>query len=127
MQNDLNSLKNTMLQSLNKKADYTLLDKLNEAVAKKVDNESVKTGLSQLKHEMSQNLEILRNEINIDRGTRESKMQEKLDRADINSEKALDEIYQFKEQIRHLQDERKRDIEETADFIKQLMDTQKHD
>lgn len=67
---------------------------------------------------MAQNLELVRNEINIDRGSRESKMQEKLDRADINSEKALDEIYQFKEQIRHLQDERKRDIEETADFIK---------
>jgi hypothetical protein len=41
---------------------------------------------------------------------------------DINGEKALDEIYTFKEQLRLLQEERKRDIEETADFIKQLMD-----
>lgn len=46
MQNDLNTLKNSILQSLNKKADYSLLDRLNEAVAKKVDNESLKSGLS---------------------------------------------------------------------------------
>ena len=42
---------------------------------------------------------------------------------DINGERALDEIYSMKEQVRLLSEERKRDIEETADFIKQLMDT----
>lgn len=54
-------------------------------------------------------------------------MQEQIEKLDINGERALDEIYTYKDQLRLLQEERKRDIEETADFIKQLMDTQKQD
>ena len=44
---------------------------------------------------------------------------------EMNTDRALDEIYSFKEQLRLLSEERKRDIEETADFIKQLIDNQK--
>ena len=39
MQSELTNLKNTMIQSLNKKADFSMLDRLNELVAKKVDTE----------------------------------------------------------------------------------------
>ena len=39
MQSELSNMKNTMIQSLNKKADFSMLDRLNEMVAKKVDNE----------------------------------------------------------------------------------------
>ena len=42
IQNELGSMKNTMIQSLNKKADFSMLDRLNEIVAKKVDNEHMK-------------------------------------------------------------------------------------
>ena len=39
MQSELTNMKNTMIQSLNKKADFSMLDRLNERVAKKVDTE----------------------------------------------------------------------------------------
>jgi len=42
MQNELNSLKSTMIQSLNKKADFSMLDRVNEVNAKKVDHEQVR-------------------------------------------------------------------------------------
>jgi len=41
-----------MLASLNKKADYTLLDKLNETISKKVDNDMLRAGLNQNKTEL---------------------------------------------------------------------------
>lgn len=39
----------------------------------------------------------------------------------------MDEVFQNKEQIRYFQDQRKNDIEETADFVKQLFDGFKDD
>lgn len=39
IQNELNSMKNTMISSLNKKADFSMLDRLNDLVSKKVDQE----------------------------------------------------------------------------------------
>jgi hypothetical protein len=43
---------------------------------------------------------------------------ERLEKNEILMERAMDEIFQNKERIKLLQDDRKRDIEETADFIK---------
>lgn len=45
-------------------------------------------------------------------------MIERLEKNEILMERAMDEIFQNKERIKLLQDDRKRDIEETADFIK---------
>ena len=44
-----------------------------------------------------------------------------------NAERALDEVYYFREQMKSMQDERKRDVEETADFINQLINSSKTD
>ena len=93
MQNEMNVLKNNLLTSLNKKADYSILDKLNESVAKKVDNESLKSGLAQVKAELALSVETAKNEISIDRAAREAQIKEKLDRADSNADRALDELF----------------------------------
>ena len=45
-------------------------------------------------------------------------MNERIEKFDMNNERVLDDIYTFKEQIRLVQDDRKRDIEDTADFMK---------
>ena len=39
----------------------------------------------------------------------------------------MDEMTFFKEQMKNLQDERKRDVEETAEFINQLITQSKQD
>jgi uncharacterized FlaG/YvyC family protein len=39
IQNEISNLKNTMISSLNKKADFSMLDRLNDLVSKKVDQE----------------------------------------------------------------------------------------
>ena len=44
-------------------------------------------------------------------------MEEMAKKATSDSQRACDEIICFKEQLRNLQDERKRDVEETAEFI----------
>ena len=45
-------------------------------------------------------------------------MIERLEKNEILIERAMDEIFQNKERIKLLQEDRKRDIEDTADFIK---------
>ena len=52
MQNELQTLKNTMVSSLNKKADFSMLDRLNDSISKKVDQEFLRTQNSQLKQEL---------------------------------------------------------------------------
>jgi hypothetical protein len=125
IQNEMAQLKNLMVSSLNKKADFSMLDRLNELVAKKVDNEHLRQGLQQQKQELHSTMELMRNEISLERSTQTQKGNEKIDKMEMNTDRALDEIYSFKEQLRLLSEERKRDIEETADFIKQLIDNQK--
>lgn len=46
MQNELQNVKNSMIQSLNKKAEYTMLDRLNDLVSKKVDTEYLRQQIS---------------------------------------------------------------------------------
>jgi hypothetical protein len=43
---------------------------------------------------------------------------ERLEKNEILIERSMDEIFQNKERIKLLQEDRKRDIEDTADFIK---------
>ena len=50
-----------------------------------------------------------------------------MNKTEMSSERALDEIFFLKEQLKSLQDERKRDVEETADFIKQIINNGKLD
>jgi gas vesicle protein len=83
--------------------------------------------LSQFKIETSSHIENAKNEILMDRSAKDQKILDRVDKVDINGERALDEIYSYKEQLRQLGEERKRDIEETADFIKQLIDQNKEE
>ena len=53
--------------------------------------------------------------------------EEQLKRTDRALEHAADDLKCHKESLRRLQDERKRDVEETADFIKQLVNSQKNE
>lgn len=115
-------MKSTLIQSLNKKADFSMLDRLNDMVSKKVDHEHMRQSLSQSKQEIQQMIDIMRNDLSIDRSSKEQKFFDRVDKLEISGERAIDEIVAFKEQLRQLSEERKRDIEETADFIKQLLD-----
>lgn len=46
---------------------------------------------------------------------------------EMNSERALDEIFFLRDQIKLMQEERKKDVEETAEFIKSLINNNKMD
>ena len=127
MQSELTNLKNNMIQSLNKKADFSMLDRLNEMVAKKVDTDLLRQSQSQNKQEILQQLEMLKGELTLERSSRDSNVNERLQKLELNSQRALDEIFGYNEQTRQLQEERKRDIEETADFIKEVMENNKQE
>ena len=63
----------------------------------------------------------------MERSSRDSTMNDRLQKVELNGQRALDEIFGYNEQIRQLQEERKRDIEETADFIKEVMENNKQE
>lgn len=69
-----------------------------------------------------QSIEMVRGELSLERTARDAKLSERIEKCELNGERSLDEILAYKEQLRQLQEERKRDIEETADFIKQVME-----
>jgi hypothetical protein len=74
-----------------------------------------------------QQIEVLKSEFKIDAQKKDSKLSEQMDRNEINLERALDEICHLKESMRQLREERKQDIVETGDFIKQMVDSLRQD
>jgi len=55
------------------------------------------------------------------RKSREEKIDERICRVESNADRAVDECRIFREQFKVLQDDRKKDVEETAEFIKQII------
>lgn len=89
-----------MIQSLNKKADFSMLDRLNEMVAKKVDTELLRQSQTQNKQEILQQIEMVRGELTMERSSRDSTTNDRLQKLELNGQRALDEIFGYNEQIR---------------------------
>lgn len=66
-------------------------------------------------------------EMTVLRKSREEKVDERLCRVETNAERAVDECHGVRDQFKFLQEDRKRDVEETAEFIKQIISAGKHD
>jgi hypothetical protein len=86
-------MKNTMIQSLNKKADFSMLDRLNEIVAKKVDNEHLKQNQNQLKQELMQHMDLLKQDLHIEKQSTNQKLIERQEKNEMVIERAMDEIF----------------------------------
>jgi len=132
VQNELNNMKSATVQSLNKKADFQMIDRQmgklqNDMVQAKVDNDQVREQFLQSKGEVSQQIELLKSDLALERQQKDLKVQERVDKIEMSADRALDEIYSYKEQLRQLKEERKNDIMETGDFIKSMVDHQKSD
>lgn len=65
------------------------------------------------------------NEMSYNRKHKDEKMEERLAKSEMNGERALDELFFIRDQFKQLQEERKKDIEETAEFIKQIINSGK--
>lgn len=118
-------MKSTMLTSLNKKADYSLLEQVKDSLHKKVDHEYIQTVTSKLKNECTAQLNQFQTELLYSKKVKDEKIEEKLTKTETNGERALDEIFFLRDQLKQVQDERRKDVEETADFIKQIINTGK--
>lgn len=116
-----------MLQSLNKKADFSMLDRLNELVATKVDPDHLRQNQNALKQELSQDMEFLRTEMTQDRSSRDLKLLERLDKIELDYKRQSDELAEVREMQRVTKEERRRENTETADFVKQLIEQTKRD
>lgn len=107
---------------MTKKADYAMLERLREQTLKKPDQEYMHAQLVKLKQDTATQIELAINELKYQRRAQDvSTIEEMAQKAKFESQRASDEIICFKEQLRNLQDERKRDVEETAEFINQLV------
>jgi hypothetical protein len=76
---------------------------------------------SKIKSECQSLLAQWQQEFNILRKQREEKVDERLNQAEVASERAIEEGRANRDQFKALQDDRKRDVEETAEFIKQII------
>ncbi len=108
---------------MGKKADFALLERLRESSNKKVDFEQFQSQLGKLKQE----LETLVEQTQLTNPHKSLDQDEKLAKAVANSERALDELYYFRETMKTMQEERKKDVEDTADFINQLINNSKNE
>lgn len=95
-------LKSTFLQSLNKKADYSLLDSMKETLHKKVDHEYFQQVISKVKSECQTLVNQNQNEISYNRKHKDEKVDEKLAKAEMNGERALDELFFIRDQFKQL-------------------------
>ena len=127
IQKELESMKTTMIQSLNKKADYSLLESVKDSLSKKVDHEYFQTVSNKIKADCQVQLSTIQNEVSYTNKSKTEKSDDKINKIEMNAERALDEIFFVRDQLKHLQEERKRDVEETADFIKQIINNGKVD
>ena len=85
--------------------------------------------MAKMKHEMETQIELSLNEHRLQPKAGQSDNSAPTEyhttKAMANAERALDEVYYFREQMKSMQEERKRDVEETADFINQLINNSK--
>ena len=89
----MEGLKTSFLQSLNKKADYTLLETMKESLIKKVDHEYFQTVSNKLKADCQALMTQYQNEMSYNRKHKDEKQEERVGKAEMNSERALDEIF----------------------------------
>ena len=68
-----------------------------------------------------QKVEILKSDINLENAAKNSKIQERLEKDELSIGRAIDEIQQYKDKAKQISEDRKKDIEETADFIKDIV------
>ena len=99
-----------------------MLDRLNETVAQKIDSEHLRQSQSTIKSELQKEMAILKDDMNLERASRDQRLLERIERAELADERLHDELNQFAEKIKALREERKRDVEETGEFVKEVID-----
>ena len=118
----MEDVKSQVVQSLGKKADYALIERLRESTLKKVDQDYMHQQLVKLKQDTATQIELSINELKYQRRASDfSTLEELAKRANADAQRAVDDVNVFKNNLKQLQDERKRDVEETAEFINQLV------
>lgn len=73
IQREMESLKTSFLQSLNKKADYSLLDNMKESLHKKVDHEYFQTVSNKIKADCQAMMTQYQNEMSYNRKHKDDK------------------------------------------------------
>ena len=98
LQREMEDVKQHVISSLNKKADFTLLERLRETTLKKVDMEYVQNQLLKYKQDMNTQIELAVNELKYQRRVNEYvTLEEQSKKAMQTSERAIDEMTFFKE------------------------------
>lgn len=97
------------------------MELLREQSLKKVDHDYLQVAASKIKAECQALIATYQTEQGVVRKQRDEKVEERLSRVEAVSERTHDEGALLRDQLRSLQEERKRDVEETAEFIKQII------
>lgn len=104
-----------------------MVDQLRETTLKKVDHDYLQIASNKIKAECQALMATYQTEQAVIRKQRDEKFDERLQKAETTSERAVDELYYMKDQFKQMQDDRKKDVEETAEFIKQIISAGKQE
>ena len=93
-------MKSTMIGSINKKADYHLLDQIKDQLHKKVDVDYMNSVVGKVKAESQTQISQMQSDFNYQRKGRDDKVDEKVTKAEMNADRALDEIFFIRDQLK---------------------------
>lgn len=119
--------KQLVVTQISKKADYQMIDHIKEQVNKKVDYDYFTTISNKLKGEMNQLMQTNFNEFQLSKSQRDERSEERLIRAELQSERANQELTTLKDRMERMQEMKKRETEDSADYIKGMIQTSRND
>ena len=95
LRSEMESTKYQCMSNINKKADFSVIEKIRESTLKMADMDYFHSQINKLKQEMLNQIELTVNESNFisRRSTEFDKFEERSTKAEANCSRALDEIH----------------------------------
>lgn len=120
---ELESTKQLLNSSVTKKADAKDLDRLVQLVGKKADTDYTEDVLLQLRHEMADQIEYLKGEVQQHKRSFDENVTERVERSETFYEKISEDVYRLNDQLKGVLEATRNDIEQTRGVVKDLSST----
>ena len=131
MVNELKSSVSSMLDELSdiseRKADNKDVEKICKELSKKIEKDSFNDIIAQMKDEVYNDILLLKEDLFAERNAQMAQIQEKESGIEVFQDKFNEDIIQLTEHLKALSEERRNDVEETAKFIKNVVNNTKHE
>ena len=125
LQTQLESIRASFVETLNRKTDILDYEKLSEQVGQKMNHDTVLTMLNEAKSDMYVSINEVREDFIQNRKKYEDGVYERASRAEINSEKSREEISKIQSKLEELDESRRAIEDEVVSYTKSICETSK--